>query len=267
MNKDLVFLKLGGSLITDKNTAHHARLEVLNRLAEEIAASLRERPGLKLLLGHGSGSFGHIPAKKYATREGVKTPGQWRGFAEVWHEACALNSIVMTALHRCGIPAVAFSPCSQVLTSSRSIINWDTTQIMTSLENGIIPVVYGDVVFDREIGGTILSTEEQFSYLAGFLEPARILLAGIEPGVWKDYPARENLYKSIDSKNLSEADTNLASSESPDVTGGMRSKVHTMMNLLHGHHCDEVFIFSGAEPGNLYRGLTGGVIGTRIALE
>jgi len=267
MNKDLVFLKLGGSLITDKNTAHHARLDVLDRLVSEITNALRDQPGLKLLLGHGSGSFGHIPAKKFNTRAGVNTPEQWRGFAEVWHEARALNTIVMNSLQQNGSPAVAFSPCSQVLTAFNTIVNWETTQITMSINNGIIPVVYGDVVFDREIGGTILSTEEQFEFLAGSLKPTRILLAGIESGVWRDFPERHEVYAAIDSNNFSEVEINLASSESPDVTGGMRSKVHSMMNLLHARHCDEVFIFSGNEPGNLYRALTGERIGTRIALE
>jgi isopentenyl phosphate kinase len=35
--RKLHFLKLGGSLITDKNQAHTHRPETLNRLAEEIA--------------------------------------------------------------------------------------------------------------------------------------------------------------------------------------------------------------------------------------
>lgn len=265
--KELVFLKLGGSLITDKNTPHHARLDVINRLASEIAAALHDNPGLKLLVGHGSGSFGHVPAKKYHTRDGVSTPEEWRGFAEVWQEAKALNSIVMEALVGSGFPAIAFSPCAQVLTRSHNIIEWNTTQILRSIENDLVPIIYGDVVFDSGIGGTILSTEEQFEYLAGVFKPTRILLAGIEPGVWKSFPERDDFYITVSPSNLEDIDNHLASSESIDVTGGMRSKVHSMMNLVLAGNCNEIFIFSGLEPGSVYNMLSGKCNGTRITRD
>lgn len=267
MKQDLFFLKLGGSLITDKNTPHHARLEALERLTGEIAKARLDRPGLNLLLGHGSGSFGHMPANQYKTRQGVASSQQWRGFAEVWHEARALNTIVMDTLRAQSIPAVAFSPCSQVLTTAHKISRWDATQITMAIHNGIVPVVYGDVVFDEAIGGTILSTEEQFEYLAPILKPDRVLLAGIETGVWKDFPDRHELIATITPHNLPQIDPNLESSESPDVTGGMRSKVHSMMNLIHNRYCQEVIVFSGVTEGNVYRVLMGERIGTRLALD
>ena len=69
------FLKLGGSLITDKDTAHTPRIDVIDRIAGEIKKYLVEHPQDSLLLGHGSGSFGHVPAAKYGTREGVEFRG------------------------------------------------------------------------------------------------------------------------------------------------------------------------------------------------
>ena len=35
-----------------------------------------------LIIGHGSGSFGHYMASKYGTRRGVNGPEQWMGFAK-----------------------------------------------------------------------------------------------------------------------------------------------------------------------------------------
>lgn len=266
MKNDLIFLKLGGSLITDKNTARLARTEELNRLVVEIASALASQRGLRLLLGHGSGSFGHIPAKKFGTRDGVWSEEQWRGFAEVWHDARALNNIVMDCLHQHRIPAVAFAPCSMARTASHKIISWDIAQIESSLKNGVVPVIYGDVVFDTEIGGTILSTEEQFEYLSAELKPARILLAGIEAGVWRDFPARKSLFSTISAGDITDIEATLAASESPDVTGGMRSKVMSMIQLVENGDCDQVEIFSGIEPGNLLRALGGEKVGTRICL-
>ena len=76
---ELVFLKLGGSLITDKTQAYTARLEKLTDLARQIARALQTQPELRLVLGHGSGSFGHTAAKKYGTRDGISAGYRWPG--------------------------------------------------------------------------------------------------------------------------------------------------------------------------------------------
>ena len=68
----LIFLKLGGSLITDKERPRTPRLDTLRDLSTQIAAARARDPNLLLLIGHGSGSFGHVVAKKYATRDGLQ---------------------------------------------------------------------------------------------------------------------------------------------------------------------------------------------------
>ncbi|HBA91193.1 MAG TPA: hypothetical protein DCZ08_05345, partial [Anaerolineaceae bacterium] len=83
----ITFLKLGGSLITDKSTPRKADMDVIRRLAAEIRTAQKELPQLRLLLGHGSGSFGHVPAREYNTRNGVRTVSEWNGFLEVWRQA------------------------------------------------------------------------------------------------------------------------------------------------------------------------------------
>ncbi len=63
--RELVFLKLGGSLITDKNQRYTARLDRLSHLADEIRTALTDLPDLRLVLGHGSGSFGHYAVQDH----------------------------------------------------------------------------------------------------------------------------------------------------------------------------------------------------------
>jgi len=72
---ELVFCKLGGSIITDKRHTSTARPDVIERLAREIAQAVKDRPALRLLLGHGSGSFGHVVAKKYHVHQGIADKG------------------------------------------------------------------------------------------------------------------------------------------------------------------------------------------------
>jgi len=293
-----IFLKLGGSLITEKTVPRTPRPEVLRRLAQEIAEARQANPGLRLLLGHGSGSFGHVPARQYGTRQGVRTPGQWRGFAEVWREANALNRLVVDALQEAGLPVVAFPPSASVTARAGQVAAWDLAPLRAALEAGLLPVVQGDVIFDTVRGGTILSTEEIFEHLARHLRPTRLLLAGIEPGVWKVYPplspdsveksrnqgvlggvgagpgpaptqdipifASSGIIREITPENYTEVLPILGGSQATDVTGGMASKVRQMLALVQALPGLEVLIFSGLKTGLVREALLGGMEGTKI---
>jgi isopentenyl phosphate kinase len=260
----LVFLKLGGSLITDKARPKTPRLDVLERLAGEIAAAGQENPALRMILGHGSGSFGHVAGKKYGTRQGVHSPEQWRGFAEVWWDASALNRLVMETLVQAGLPAVALAPIASVIAADGQVASWDLAPLKAALQAGLLPVIYGDVIFDRVRGGTILSTEDLFAHLAIQLRPARILLAGIEPGVWADYPACTRLIPEITPHNLEEVIPALGGSAVTDVTGGMASKVQQSLDWVRQISGLEVAIFSGEKNGAVREALANDKIGTVI---
>jgi isopentenyl phosphate kinase len=262
-----VLLKLGGSLITDKARPHTPRPETLKRLADEIAAALAAQPGLRLVLGHGSGSFGHVAGARHGTRQGVHTPEQWRGFAEVWREARALNQIVMEALAAAGLPAVAFPPSAAVTAHDGKVSAWDTAPLEAALGHGLLPVVHGDVVFDATRGGTILSTEDLFDYLAPRLHPQRILLAGLEPGVWADFPACTRLMEQLTPTSLGQVAAGLSGALTADVTGGMQSKVQQALGWVQATPGLQALIFSGEQPGNVQGALLGERIGTLIALH
>lgn len=260
----LVFLKLGGSLITEKNRAHTARWEVITRLAQEIAAACQASPSLRLLLGHGSGSFGHVAAHRYGTRQGVHSQEQWQGFVEVWKEARALNQVVMEALHAAGLPAVALPASASVLAEEGRMVSWDVRPIQSALEAGLLPVVYGDVIFDRVRGGTIFSTEDLFACLAPELNPRRLLLAGLEPGVWADYPVCQQLVGVITPASYGEIASSIIGSAATDVTGGMAAKVAQALSWVQQVQGLEVMIFSGDVPGAVRSALAGETLGTRI---
>ncbi len=264
VQKNLVFLKLGGSLITDKLTSSTARPEIISRIAKEIRAVREKYPELQILLGHGSGSFGHMAAKEFGTKEGVNTKKEWQGFAQVWHQASALNRIVINALQQEGIPAIAFPASSSTIAKNGKITDWNTTPVEKAIMKNILPVVYGDVVFDQQLGGTIVSTEDIFSYFAEKLLPQRILLAGLDNGVYLDYPASEELIKEIHPKNFKEILPSLGGSMATDVTGGMASKVVEMISLVKKINSLEVFIFSGKEDRSVEKALLGQAIGTKI---
>ncbi len=263
----LTFLKLGGSLITYKDTPGSPRRDVLARLAEEISEARRSQPGLNLILGHGSGSFGHVPARKYGTRQGVHNQEGWLGFAEVWKEARALNQLVVDAMISAGLPVIAFPPSAAVTARAGLAWRWDLRPIRAALDAGLIPLVNGDTIFDQQRGGTILSTEDLFIYLAHHLRPARILLAGREQGVWADYPTCTRLVSEITPANFASLAAQIGGSSSVDVTGGMLEKVRAMLELVNLLPGFSASIFSGLEPGLVQNALLGANPGTLIHPE
>jgi isopentenyl phosphate kinase len=263
--KEVVFLKLGGSLITDKNKPHTARLDVIRRLANEIKQALIDNTGVKLVIGHGSGSFGHIPGKKYNTRQGVYTESQWFGFVEVWREARALTQILLEAFKDADLPVIALPPSAAAVSQGGVIQQWNFQPISMAVQNGLIPLINGDVLFDQEIGGTILSTEDLFESLAFYLKPGKILLAGIEPGVWKDFPQNTKLIKYINPTSYIQNEGVIGTSNSIDVTGGMQEKVKILLRIIEQIPYCQGMIFSGMIPRNIIFALGGNETGTVVS--
>lgn len=259
----LVFLKLGGSLITDKDSPRTARMEVIKRLCDEIAQTTQNNPTLQLMIGHGAGSFAHVPASKYKTRQGVHSQQEWKGFFEVWQEAHLLNQIVLEALQHAGLPALSFPPSANIIATDGKLKSWDIAPIQAAISHQLIPVVYGDVIFDEKRGGTILSTEELFMFLAVKLHPQRILLAGLH-SVCSDFSVCQQIIESITKENFREYLPVLRGSASTDVTGGMVQKVSDMLELTQRVPGLEVQIFSSLKSGVLIQALNGKNMGTTI---
>lgn len=256
----LTFVKLGGSLITDKQQAQRFQAEVTRRAAAELAEAFGA--GIPLLIGHGSGSFGHVTAQKYGTVQGVYTPEQWRGFAEVATVARRLNSHVLEILFEAGLPVLSVQPSASARCDNGLLVTMETAPITAALDHGLVPLVYGDVSLDSARGGTIISTETIFAYLAERLRPARIFLLGETEGV---YDSAGRIIPRITLANFSEAEAALGGSRGIDVTGGMAAKVRAMLDLVARVPGLEIRIFGGA-PGQIKAALLGArAPGTMIA--
>jgi len=262
----VVFLKLGGSLITDKTRAYTARHDDLTRLAGQVRQALDEAPHLRLLIGHGSGSFGHWAARPYGTRQGVHTPARWRGYAEVAAAAARLNRIVTDTFLEAGVPVLSVQPSASARCRDYVLEYLDTRPIHAALARGLVPLVYGDVALDDVHGGTIISTEDIFLYLADELRPARILLLGEVDGVLDSDGA---VIPRITPADLPTLRKTLTGSEGVDVTGGMADKVARMVELVQRYPETCVHILTGTRPGLLARALieTELRVGTRIEAQ
>jgi isopentenyl phosphate kinase len=261
----MIFLKLGGSLITDKAVPQSPRLDVLQRLAAEIHLAWKADPDMRLLIGHGSGSFGHFVAARHGTHLGAHTPADWLGFAEVWQVANRLNRIVLDALRDAGLPAISFPPSASAIAQGGDLTSLSSEPIGEALAHRLVPLVAGDVGFDRSQGSTILSTERVFSYLAGPLQPSMLLLAGVEPGVVRGYPEGKEILLEVGPSELRSGA--IGASLQVDVTGGMADKVAHALSMARAVPWLTVRIFSGLVPGEVARALRGEAVGTLVHPE
>jgi isopentenyl phosphate kinase len=248
----LTFLKLGGSLLTDKTATETVRPDVLARIASEIAAARAVQPELQLLIGHGSGSFGHVAAARHGTRAGVEGAAAWAGFAEVSGAAARLNRMVSDALLAAGVPAISLQPSASAICEDGELVELATAPVEAALAAGLVPLLYGDVAIDRVRGGTIISTEQVLAFVARQLPPQWLLLAGDTEGVLDRDGA---LIPHIHPGNFQAIAPLLGGSRGTDVTGGMAGKVHAMLALAAALPGARIRIISGLVPGRLHSAL------------
>ena len=251
---DLVFLKLGGSAITDKTRGATARQDVIHNIARQVREALNREPGLNILLGHGSGSFGHFTAKK----SGYGEAGNWLAYAETGASAARLNRLVADIFLAERVPVVTIQPSASARCRDGQLVELAVGPVRTALEHGLLPLVYGDVAFDDMREMTIVSTEMIFALLAPTLKPRRILLAGIVDGAFTADPLQDpsaRLIREITPTNAAQVESQLRGSHGYDVTGGMINKVKTMLELVGQEPDISVRLLSATHEGLVARAL------------
>ncbi len=254
--EELLFIKLGGSLITEKRGRFQARAETLQRLAGEIARARAANPALQIVLGHGSGSFGHVAARESGYDPSVGHPSTL-ALAQVGAAAAALNQQVRDALLAAGVPALSLPPSASAVLHEGQLREMAVEPFTRLLAMGGVPLTFGDVVLRSEGGGGIASTEAVFNFLAPLLRPKRLLLLGIVEGVLAHAPVAQApappLLREITQQRWQTVREGLGGSHGTDVTGGMRNKVEEVLALLQRLPSLQARIVSGEEEGLLER--------------
>ncbi len=256
-NKELIILKLGGSVITKKSEGKpEVDGENLKRLAKEIADA-KKKKNFSLVIVHGAGPFGHVPAKRYGLDKGIMDEEQMKGFSITHQSMEKLNFQVVEALQRHMINAVAYQPSAVGILKNRRLIYFPTIVMEELISRDVVPVAYGDVLLDEETGVNILSGDHLVPYLADTLNANRVIMAADVPGIFDSDPKKNKnakLIKEIDSRNISQI-REIGTSRGTDVTGGMERKLNELLRLTELGIESE--IVSAIEPGILRRTLLG----------
>lgn len=223
---DLVFVKLGGSLITDKQRSGTVRVQDLQRCACELAEGARGRR-FRLVVGHGSGSFGHPAAQQAGLLPKAQGQARRAGVARTHLEARRLHARVLEACDDAGLCPFSLATASFLVTEDRRPSRLEIEPLERVLGLGLVPLVFGDVVMDRVRGAVVASTETLFLALARRLRRRghrlkRVVWAGETDGVLDlDGRPRRRLGPAAATRLARQ----LAGASGPDVTGGIRHRL------------------------------------------
>jgi len=247
--RPVTFIKWGGSLITDKTGRFSVRTDVLEHLADELACYHANAPSAPLILGHGSGSFGHVAAREAGFDPEAPLADPAPALSQIQKAVTKLHQHVMHALRDAGLPVFSWAPSSAFVTT-RGTPQLDTAApVQHALSVGALPVTYGDVTLDTEHGLSICSTEAVFRTLIAALQTqdipiARVLWCGNTDGV---YDADGHTLPHL---TAAEARTMISDVHAPggtDVTGGMALRLHTASALAE--HGIDSLLLNGTVPG------------------
>jgi isopentenyl phosphate kinase len=247
-------LKLGGSVITDKEKPLTPNLQAIERLANEIAQAKVS----SLIVVHGGGSFGHYLAKQYNLTEGYGDTSQVFGFSETQRAMTKLNSLVMEALISHRINAVVVQPSSFMVTKAGRIQSMEKKPLKRMLDMGLVPVLYGDVVLDSEMGFAILSGDQLVSSLALNFAASRIIMGGDVDGLYTKDPKvtkSAKLVRRVTLEELKAQKHDIEGSKVTDVTGGMLGKVRELIPAIE--HNIQALLVNATKPLRVYKALRG----------
>jgi len=265
ISSEIVLLKLGGSLITDKRRQETPRREVLARLAGEIVRGKAERR-YRLLVGHGSGSFGHVAARRFDLASGIHSPDQLPGISSTQERAAALHHLVTAALAEAGAHPFSIAPSSCVVSAAGRPVAFEDEALRLALDRGLLPVLYGDVVMDREWGASICSTERLFDLAVRRLlelgwAVARVVWLGETDGL---YDAAGKTVRRVSAADFATAAQAIGAPAGTDVTGGMLHRVETALSLARLGVPS--LLANGLIPGLLEQALRGGDVPGTVVL-
>jgi isopentenyl phosphate kinase len=213
-------IKLGGSVVTEKDTPETVDGDALDR-----AAAALSRLSEQLVVVHGGGSFGHHHADAYGVSTTDGTPKS-EGVRAIHGAMKRLNDAVVESLVAAGVAAVPVHPFSAADRNADGRLHLATDPVSTMLEEGFVPVLHGDVVAHAGRGATIVSGDELVVALAGALTADRVGVCSSVPGV---YGSDGRVLDRIESmEDVAEA---VGDSDATDVTGGMAGKVRELLSL------------------------------------
>ena len=260
MDQEILYIiKIGGSVATHKNRkGASVRRKLLLKIAQEIKKT-KKQGEFNLILIHGAGAGGHQIARKYKLASGtLGNKNKIRGSLLSSVANQKLNNSIFDIFYSGGLNVYPIHTASTIIQKNKIIDFVELALIKKALANNFIPILYGEMVFDEELGMSICSGDAIAPYLAKKLKARKVFFASDIDGIFSEDPHKNKKAKLIEKINLKEINkkVSLGKSHNTDVTGGLMGKVRQITNE-YDDHLESIEIFNGLNPINYRKVILG----------
>ena len=261
--KPLIIIKLGGSILTEKNTPNSIREKVIHSLISQISDNYHNSTQPKIIIIHGAGSFGHPIANSFSIQYGLDQtiPNQILGLTKTHQSVKRLNNKIVDSFLSRDIPVLSLTTSSVFFQGEHDFNFTGFNHIVSLLNLGIIPVLFGDILIHDSYNFSILSGDRVIYEICKTFSSSintkykidKIIFCFDKDGIIisngeKDSKVIQNIKsKNIDLLSLKNFE------DSIDVTGNIRGKLQEIKKI-----CElgiPVQLINGQKPNLLIKAL------------
>lgn len=228
-------LKVGGCALTNKNDYCSPNMEAVRAFARALSAVWPRVTGA-LFLVLGGGSFGNAIPRRFRIEDprGSFLPQDlFRMTAGMMQWA----SLVVTELAEHGVPAYPFQSSALFTLSEGRPQVASLDGVAAAMERGLLPVLTGDLLLDGQGRDwfRIVSSDSIPGLLHQRFPLERAVMMSDVDGVYASLNEASSLFRRVDASNQHRLLEAAGPSAAQDITGGMKTKVREMLDLLeHG---------------------------------
>ena len=234
----MILIKLGGSIITNKEKPLSPRRKTIDSLTKSL-----KKIGEPTIIVHGGGSYGHYWSVKY----GMHTKEEkydLRGVAIIKNSMIELNKIILESFLKNKLSPYCLPPTDFM--SGNKPIAKKVKEIEKIAKSGMIPVTYGDALWFGQNKTYILSGDKIMTHLAKILKPRLVIFALNEDGVYSDLKSKKLIYE-LKGERPSISENKM------DVTGGMTRKIEEASKIAKMRM--NVFFVNGNKPDRIVKAI------------
>ena len=232
----MILIKLGGSIITNKEKPLSPRRKTTDILAKSL-----KKISEPIIIVHGGGSYGHYWSVKYDMHTKEKKY-DLRGVAIIKNSMIELNKIILDSLLKNKLSPYCLPPTDFM--SGNKPVSKKVKEIEKIAKSGMIPVTYGDALWFGQNKTFILSGDKIMTHIAKILKPRLIIFALNEDGVYSDLKSKKLIYE-LKGEHPSISENKM------DVTGGMTRKIEEASKIAKMGM--NVFFVNGNKPERIVK--------------
>ncbi|MBY9015149.1 MAG: amino acid kinase [Candidatus Lokiarchaeota archaeon] len=226
--EEVLVIKLGGSLLTDKSTAYKLRENVIKAVAVEIKECIDLGLIKSLVIVHGVGSFGHPPVLKYNLHKGFRNKDQLISMSKTQQIVNEFRKTIASTFLEEGIPINLMHASSMVVGNKMVITDYSFSSLKGFLSLGMVPLIGGDMMYDTSMGFSVCSGDQLAVVLSRVLLAKQLLFATDVPGVFDKDPKSGEHAHLLREININEIEQFLSTKNETaknDASGKMRGKL------------------------------------------